>query len=210
MVLPVLSWREQLVELCGSMALAPLFALVATLIWAAVGQTRQLHDLGNIFFLTIAASWAVLVPGKLWAARRGDSWGRRIVMLVLGAAIGVGALWLDGWTPESVAAGLRQADWTGLMPRGPVLADAAESVCYFALAFFALRWWKLTDRRRSYRFSFAPILAAGFWTILLLLIWPRLWEGAVAMVMAAVIVQLVSPWEEPLPKVSRRMRLRYA
>jgi hypothetical protein len=32
----------------------------------------------------------------------------------------------------------------------------------------------------------------------------------VALVMASAIVQMVSPWEEPPPPVTRRLRLRYA
>ena len=41
--------------------------------------------------------WAVMIPAKLWTERRGDAWSRRVVMLLLGAGVGVLALWLDGW-----------------------------------------------------------------------------------------------------------------
>ena len=90
------------------------------------------------------------------------------------------------------------------------LAETAGHLSYFAVAFFALRWWKMTDRRRGQRFSFGPLLAAGFWALLLLLVWPGLWRGAVVLVLAAAVVQLVSPWEQPPPAASRRLRLRYA
>jgi peptidoglycan/LPS O-acetylase OafA/YrhL len=74
----------------------------------------------------------------------------------------------------------------------------------------------MTSRRRSQRFSFAPLLAAGFWGVVLLLLvrpqpWPGVaavvWPGAVALVMASAIVQLVSPWEPPPAAVSPRRRL---
>src|SRR5205814_749347 len=85
---------------------------------------------------------------------------------------------------------------------------AACYLSYFGLAFFVLRWWKLADRRRPQRFSLFSVLAAGFWGYLLLLLWPPPSPpvGFVALVMASVIIQLVSPWEAPPPRRSRRPR----
>jgi len=88
--------------------------------------------------------------------------------------------------------------------------NLAGHLAYYALALFVLRWWKLADRRRAHRFSFAPILAAGFWGLVLLLVWQEPWRGTLVLTTAAAIVQLVSPWEQPPPPVTRRMRLRYA
>jgi hypothetical protein len=90
----------------------------------------------------------------------------------------------------------------------------ASYVSYYALAFFALRWWRMTDRRRPQRFSFAPLLASGFWGwVLVLLVRPYnqpLWGGVVVLVLTSAILQLVSPWEQPPPPASKRLRLRYA
>jgi hypothetical protein len=96
--------------------------------------------------------------------------------------------------------------------QGPDLPVAACYLAYFGLAFFALRWWKMAERRRPQRFSLYSVLAAGFWGYVLLWLWPRSSPpaGLVALVMAAVIVQLVSPWEEPPAPRSRKLRLRYA
>src|SRR5258708_21586793 len=80
------------------MSMAVLFAALATTLWAAVGGTNELATLGPLFFLTVASSWAVLVPGKFFTERRGDVWTRRMVMMVLGGLIGVLALWLNGWS----------------------------------------------------------------------------------------------------------------
>ena len=95
------------------------------------------------------------------------------------------------------------------------MAVEATYFSYYALAFFVLRWWRMTSRRRSQRFSFAPILGAGFWgAVLLLLIRPphQPWPGmaALVLVMAATIVQLVSPWDQPPPSPARRVHLQYA
>jgi serine/threonine protein kinase len=198
--LPAVTLRGQLLELSSSMALAVLFSALATTLWTAVsqGHVRSLSDLGTVFYLTVAATWTILVPGKFWTDRRGDSWSRRVILMVLGALVGVGACWLDGW-PLAVS-----SDWM----------NEAGYVSYYALAFFALRWWRMTDRRRPQRFSFAPLLASGFWGwVLVLLVRPYnqpLWGGAVVLVLTSAILQLVSPWEQPPPPASKRLRLRYA
>jgi hypothetical protein len=44
----------------------------------------------------------------------------------------------------------------------------------------------------------------------LLLLEQQLWLGAVVLVVASIVVQLVSPWEPPPPVPVKRMRLRYA
>jgi len=198
--LPAVTFRGQMLELTSSMALSVLFAALATTLWTAVsnGQVRDLNDLGTVFFLTVGACWTILVPGKFWTDRRGDSWSRRVIMMVFGALVGIGACWLDGW-PLAVS-----SEWM----------TEASYLSYYALAFFALRWWRMTDRRRPQRFSFAPLLASGFWAwVLALLIKPHsypMWSGAVVLVLASAIVQLVSPWEQPPPPASKRLRLRYA
>jgi len=46
--------------------------------------------------------------------------------------------------------------------------------------------------------------------VLLLLVKPQHWPGALVLVLASAIVQLVSPWEQPPPPAAKRMRLRYA
>jgi eukaryotic-like serine/threonine-protein kinase len=214
-VIPVPTTRGQVGELAGSMALAAIFALLATTLWASIGQMQNLTEAGTIFFLTVATSWAVLVPSKLWAYHRGDSWRRRLVMMFLGVVVGAGSLWISGWTPGGTAKAEEPGTWlstASLLPgSGTALAEGSAYVIYFAVTFFALRWWRLADPRRQSRFSFLPLLAAGFWSLLPLMIWPQPWPwGAGALVMTAAIVQLVSPWEHPAPPASRRLRLRYS
>jgi eukaryotic-like serine/threonine-protein kinase len=215
--LPVVSVRAQIAELCGSLALSAALAMVATVLWSAMGHgalTR--NDVLQEFFLTVATCWTVLIPAKLWNNHRGDSWARRVVMMVLGLGVGAGALWLDGSPSPTHAIEVSMVGDSSMdMPvglfathgRGP---NVAGYLSYFALAFFALRWWKLADRRRAHRFSFAPILAAGFWGLVLLVLWQDPWRGTLVLATTAAIVQLVSPWEQPAPPPARRMRLRYA
>jgi hypothetical protein len=212
--LPALTRRDKLGELCRSLTLTVLFAAVATVLWAALGGTRDFTFLGTVFFLIVGVSWSVLIPSKFWTERRGDSWMRRLVMLLVGAAIGLGALWLSGWSPgQPPPANLTQDSTTSalssLVP--PAMLNEASYISYFAMAFFALRWWRMADRRRTQRFSFAPVLAAAFWgLVLLLLAGVELWYGVGVLMLSAAVVQLVSPWEPPPPPPPRRMRLRYA
>jgi hypothetical protein len=160
----------------------------------------------------------VLVPSKVWTAQPGDGWSRRLTLIVLGSLIGAGVLWLDGWSPRWAAPGssitLGPNDSIGLwQPNRRGLVTGAGYLTYFGLALGALRWWRMTDRRRKSWFSLFPVLAAGFWSLVLSFVWP--WEqqpmfGAMALVTASAIVQWVSPWEPPPPPPPRRLRLRYA
>jgi hypothetical protein len=135
-------------------------------------------------------------------------------MMLLGAGVGLVALYLSGWSPGPSARVVEgpspKATVYQLFPSG--VRTEASFLSYYALAFFALRWWRMTSRRRPQRFSFAPILAAGFWGVVLLLLVGRQHQlGAVVLVMAAAIVQLVSPWEPPpAPSGGKKVRLRYA
>jgi hypothetical protein len=91
----------------------------------------------------------------------------------------------------------------------------ASYFSFYALAFFAMRWWRMTGRRRTYRFSFAPILGAGFWGLVLMLLIRPLSNAnpgifVLVLMMTAAIVQMVSPWEQPPAPSAKRLRLRYA
>ncbi|HMC66172.1 MAG TPA: serine/threonine-protein kinase [Gemmataceae bacterium] len=216
--LPVIPLRAQVAELSGSLALSTVLAGLFSILWMALFKFPEATSFGLLFFPTVAVSWAVLIPAKYWNGHRGDAWARRFVMMILGGAVGVSMLWLNGWGPElaSPEAGVAIAGdgpLSHLFPSGHEgLSVAASYLSYFGLAMCALRWWKMADRRRSHRFSFFPVLAAGFWSLVLMFIWPwsQPWYGALALLTSAVIVQWVSPWDQPPIPAVRRMRLRYA
>jgi len=180
-------------------------------LWVTLGKLEDPSEptspytLTTIFFLLVTTCWAILVPAKFWVARSGDAWTRRLIMLGLGGVVGLTSLWLTARWPEVV---MTDAEGFSYLPL--LKWSEAGVMTYFALAFFALRWWKLTDRRRAHRFSFAPILAAGFWGLVLLIIWDEPLRGTLVLTMSSAIVQLVSPWEPSPPPLARRMRLRYA
>jgi hypothetical protein len=216
-VLPVaqLSVRGQIGELAGSMFLAVILALLATLPWVSLlGENRSL--LGPLFFATVAVCWAVLVPTKFWGqSPSGDGLGRRLCLAGLGLLIGLGTLWVSGWNPHwerDAAYGPGDSYGFAVMDgSGPTIA--ARYLTYFGLTLGAARWWRMTDRRRKNWFSLFPVLVAGFWALVFgLVFWPhdQPMYGAAALVMAAAVVQWVSPWEPPPPPPPKRLRLRYA
>lgn len=146
------------------MALAAALALVGTTLWAVLchlsGQGLSPSNLGTIFFLAVGASWAVLVPAKVWALRRGDFWSRRILMMTLGILLGLSTLWLQGWSPHHLPEAIGNAprplhhlttllSW---LPSGQT--EGIGYVSYFALVFFVLRWWRMADPRRSHASAF--------------------------------------------------------
>jgi eukaryotic-like serine/threonine-protein kinase len=106
----------------------------------------------------------------------------------------------------------------GLLVRGQDVPVAAGYLAYFGLSFFLLRWWKMADRRRCHRFSFWSVAVAALicWLVMLLIgptedrFKAAILDQAtviVAPVMAAVVIQLVSPWEAARPRQSRKLRL---
>jgi hypothetical protein len=232
---PPVSLRGQLAELSGSLALSAVLAALLATLYAALAHVHNWSEVGLVMFLTVAVCWAVLIPAKFWNGQAGDSWLRRVVMMVLGTAIGGVALWLNGLMPsmssrepaplvepredffvQTSGAGQPGA---GIVPGAGYSSGRNEIhtmagyLSYFALALCVLRWWKMADRNRAHRFSCFPVIAAGFWALVLTpFVWPinEAPYGAIALVTAAVIVQWVSPWEQPPPKAARRLRLRYA
>lgn len=197
-------------ELFGSMSLAALFAAFATALWAGLSQTHSLTELAPIFFLTVAASWLVLIPTKFWTTVVEESWPRRLALLLGGVVLGAHALWLQGWTLPGTFYDPTTAPESPLqLTEGSGLVEALGYLSYFAIVFVALRWWKMTERQRPQRFSFYPVLATAFWAVILLLLWKNHHQSAVALVMASAIVQVVSPWEQQAPKPARRIRLRH-
>jgi hypothetical protein len=73
----------------------------------------------------------------------------------------------------------------------------------------------MAERQRPQRFSFGPVLATGFWAFALLLLFvfvgtlPEAPQGMLPLLITSAVVQIVSPWQQPPPPITKRMRLRY-
>ncbi len=226
--------RERWSELTGMLLWAVVFSGLLAAGWTILFARGELAPLLRTFYLTLAGSWAVLIPSKLWPPTPAeDSWSRRLVLMALGFGVGLFALWLDGyeiplpWTPGAEQAevfrpwapdpNVQHADqrspFRWLFNENRSMPVMACYLGYFGLMFLVLRWWKTTEERRGRRFAIKPVVAAALWGYLLLFMLPSLPQrqlGFVTIVLTAVVCQLVSPWKEPAPSRGKRLRLGYA
>jgi len=222
--------RTRVAELCGSLLLSAFLSLLFSILWAAAWQTNNVLTIGRSFFLGLACCWAVLIPAKVWTKRATESLPRRVGLMGIGLAVGLLALWLEGYDLGSLLTSQAQAQeakaplnhepnvtpdvrvrayWESLFRTRSQLPVVACYLSYFGLAFFAIRWWNLADRRRTYRFSMFSVLVAGLLGFFLMFLCPGPQEalGVVTLVSAAAIVQLVSPWEKAVSTHPRKLRL---
>jgi eukaryotic-like serine/threonine-protein kinase len=203
--------RPRLTELAGSVAFAPLIAALCTAPWVFFTSNESWSLLGRVFLLSTAITWGALIVARpLEDPKR--SWGRRFHMLLVGIAVGLFAFWMDGWaiphgaTPADTSRDLVIGSYARVRPE--TFSTAMRYVFFFGLATAATRWWKMTDPLRKERFRLWPIVAAGLWSGALLFLWP--WEAAPAalafapFVIAAVSVQVTSPWNPPLVAYASR------
>lgn len=212
--------RRRIADACGSLALAAVLAAPASGLWALMARPDHWTVVSILYFQTVAVTWVALAAGWAGRPKGDDSWGRRLAQMVAGVGVGLLTVWLTGWTPggpndtlmePSVAAAYEKTApltaWDAWREFGGV---AAGYVSFFGLALGAMRWWRLTDRSRTHRFTVLPVFLAAFWGALLLLVWPRPdWpSGAMAVVTAAVLAQWSAPWEPTTPRSPRPRRLR--
>lgn len=194
--------RERLTQIVGSLAIAPLIAALCTAPWVLIASSEPWSLLGRMFLLSTVLSWGILFVATPPKGDSQNSWGRRFQLLLVGLAVGLFAFWLDGWaiprggTTADSSRDLVLADWGRISPE--TFSTAMRYLFYFGVTTAMVRWWTMTDRRRKERFRFLPVVVAGFWGGALLFLWP--WESASAalgvapLVIAAVCVQVVSPW----------------
>jgi hypothetical protein len=215
-------------DLCGmlvwSVALSALFAAG----WALFVRKADWSALTDTFFLATAASWAVIIPSRLWGGLKTleDSWTRRLVLMCCGFGVGLFALWLDGyalplpWSPSGQVDALQpwagpeggepRNFFTSLYHENRSMPLLACYLGYFGLMFLVLRWWKNTEPTRGRRVSLKPLIATVFWGYILLFLLPSAGQrhtALVAMATAAIVVQFVSPWRERVAVLKRKYRL---
>jgi hypothetical protein len=194
---------------------APLAGLVslAAATMLQVDPTERPQDLAFLFMTTLAASWAALAGNKYSEPCSGCMTSRRMVQLVIGIALGVGAYVLSDWMLLEPAASARDRVITvhwfdsdvsfGSMPR--FLAYAT----YFGLVAFGVDWWTLTNRDRKARFRIWPTIKATALAAIpaVLLIPPNERTLALpAVTLTAIVLQLVSPWSEPAALYTRYVK----
>ena len=202
--------RDRLTELAGSFALAPVVCAACTAPWALAQSATPWGVLGRVFALSTALTWALLLVARVPRRNDNNPWGRRAVQLFAGLCVGALAFWLDGWGLPTGTATATTRDlvlWTGHRVSPEALSVGVRYLFYFGLAVAACRWWVAADRNRRERVRVWPIVGAGFWGLVFVFLWP--WEsapvilGLAPLMIAAVAVQGVSPWNGGQPAASR-------
>ncbi len=218
---------DRLANVSGSLLMATFLAGICAFVLGVLLKPDDWRGLTPVFFLTTLSSAAVLVSGKIWTRSVDESWVRRLIFMGLGLAIGLAALWFDGfdlpmpWSAGGQADSLRPLETSEprhpffgfLYPDNRSLPVVACYLSYFGLMFLALRWWKMSEEHRPQRFHVQPVLATVFWAYLLLFLLPAAQQRQAAflsLVLTSVIVQLVSPWEPRNQERSKRLRLHHA
>jgi hypothetical protein len=206
--------RQRVAELLGSMLGSALVAAIMCLmlaIWGIYrGHTPQPAHIAWLLSVSIVASWAVLIPCKVWEGRRGEAALRRFVLLVAGLGVGLFAAGVHAFLTY------RLPDPTAFLPPDPELTATARyqlpqgfysdgsprAVAYlacFATLFLVLRWWRQADPLRPARLSLWSIAVCTLIAGVVAAAWhfPQPWLVMVAAVMS-VAIQLASPRVEEL------------
>ena len=147
---------------------------------------------------------------KFWEADAGDHFGRRVVMLAAGLAIGAVACGLghallldvpdqDHWTAHAFG----HASWLPAMHGSDGSPLFGAYLLYFAGLFAVLRWWRQMDPLRKSRLSIwtTAVCLLWAWVMHSLCSFPQPWGFILAATMS-VAVQLAAPWVSPAERVA--------
>jgi serine/threonine protein kinase len=230
-VTPSLIMQQRWGELSGMLLWSILMSAILAVGWMLLTSGGDYSKLGPLFFMIVAASWAVLIPNKLWLPSAAEeSWTRRLLQMTLGFGVALLALWWAGyevpmpwsnaerldvlrpWQANDQTQEALRHSWTGRIYGSentsmPVLACY---ICYFGLMFLVLRWWKVTETQRKRRFSVLAIASVGLWGYLLLFLLPSAEHRELAfasMLLTSVVCQVSSPWKEKVSIRKKKLRL---
>ncbi|MCA9083324.1 MAG: serine/threonine protein kinase [Planctomycetaceae bacterium] len=157
---------QRATDITTSVSVSLFAAALVTL--AVFLTTNLLKDATQaIYFgcITMLASWALILPCKLWEGRSGDSFTRRLTLGSLGLLIGYIAGMLPGYLlidSEGLFLGTRNAApaMIGRVPLsdGSGYPTLACFMLFFAALFSIRRWWWQVDSFRPARFRVSSAL----------------------------------------------------
>ncbi len=204
---------QKLAELIGSLILSAILASIFSVcIMIVAGQSMQgsLYlwgpQLAWLAICGIAASWAVLIPAKIWENREGDQILRRMTMLAIGLALGAVAYGIDTALLVDIAyneSNRPSEAWGHLAVDGQ--PSLVAYLAYFGGLMVILRWWLQGDPLRSARLNLWSLILSGLWG--LVLPFPQPW-GMLLAVAISVSVQLAAPWVSTEDRTRLRQRYR--
>ncbi|HLA83719.1 MAG TPA: hypothetical protein VJL29_02915, partial [Thermoguttaceae bacterium] len=194
-------------DLLGSMLLAALIVGIMTLVSAAVTAALSWSVPTEVFayilLVSIAGTWAILVPAKFWEGTNGDVTVRRLVMMTLGVGLGAFAWGVMRWL--TVAPGQIQQfpEPHYALPLHSYLGgrdpfSLSTCVVVFGTLMLLVRWWRQADPLRGSRMSLWLMATSMFAALLVALVWQAHgWSLVTIAGITSLAVQLASPWVNP-------------
>ncbi len=205
------SRKQRLTELLGSMLMSSLacvvmcvvVVLIAVFLGGANGYSPRPQQCAWLLLMSIASSWAVIVPAKFWEGSRGEPMLRRFIMMVLGLGLGLLAFGLASVLMVDLPPSAQMGEPLNYnLPASFYAADgrplAMAYLACFGSLMLLIRWWRQADPLRGTRLSLFSAMVAVVIAGLVAGVWqfPQPWlmmlAGAVS-----VSVQLTSPWLHP-------------
>jgi hypothetical protein len=197
--------RERAAELVGSLLgsalVAIIMSVVALIVLGSRGVDFQVEQGAWLLATSLAAAWAILVPGKFWEGREGDAILRRFILMVIGLGVGALAYLAGDWFHVELPYLFNSPG--PHYHTSPLFYDGDKPLilafmAVFGSLFLVIRWWRQSDPLRATRLSIWTLIGCGFiaWVVELLWQFPLGWVMMVACV-TSVAVQLASPWVHP-------------
>lgn len=197
---------DRAMELVGSVLVGAAGCVVFNLLGLAISGSffeSSLESWATFAWMTltsVAATWAILICGKLWEQREGDAWLRRLTLGVVGLGTGFVAFLMAGTLNIDLNAmtadefnPMRASQF--VIPGIPILP---AYLILFCSLFMILRWWRQTDPVRRTRLSLLAVGLCLVWAAVLshTFDFAPLWNCIMAVVIS-ISVQLASPWLHP-------------
>lgn len=211
------SARQRLGDLTGSLLTSAMVGVVFGVLTGTFYSQRS--PIGGWSFgawvtlTSIAASWSVLICGKLWENSVGEHLVRRFWMLATGLLVGLIAFGIGkGLELDYVNFSLpSQSDALDPALRERLVDASGQPTLlpffiFFGGVFFVLRWWRQADPTRKTRLSIWSVSLCWLAAILIseVIGFPQI-AGCLVVVAAAVGTQLSAPWLNQQQR--RQMRL---
>lgn len=197
---------ERLTELTGSMLMSSVVVGVVSLLMLVLAgfpldeSITTWTSFAWLSLTSLAGTWAVLLPAKLWEGVEGDHVRRRFLQLILGLVVGATAFELHQFLgPRLAHDPMIDMPHVWDTPSTMIGRDGSPKLpaylAYFAGLFALLRWWPQADPLRNGRFSVWSTAATFGVALLWQIFWPfpQPW-GLMVPVAISFAVQLSAPW----------------
>lgn len=187
-----------------------LVRMLTTFFGAGPDATIDPGRVGLFAFTTILGGWTLLAISKFWEGRGVDERSYRLMLAILGAAVGACAFGLDQLLMVDVHYDNRFQGIIQHIGRQPLLTDTVQPtligyMIFFAALFGLRSWWCHADSLRPKRFRLrivcATIVVAFFLPAAFAFpqSWAWTWAGALSCVIQLSAVWI--PWPQRAARV---------